>query len=261
MRVRRKTRNARKTRNRKTYRTRKRGGTKDAETKSATTLQSLHRKKTATIKTQKLREEAESCPICLERIYDNSERIQLQCKHSLHADCMESLKSASINKCPQCRATVPELNNDTKIREYIEKLLENNGYLNGIYSVPNFIIPNETQFIEIIFNKYISINNQYDEIQIQRYIDMALLNIRSSMNLINERLLTIKRTLYTQKGELKKRAPGEATLQGLLPAYNVVKNLLGNLLNIQIVLTPSPEQILANATTIFIDKGYIDTPE
>ena len=81
------------------------------------------RRKKALRQTRKRREEAETCPICLKRIYDNSERLQLQCGHPFHKECVEDMKEAHIEQCPMCRAHVPELESSLfkEIKDEIKK--------------------------------------------------------------------------------------------------------------------------------------------
>ena len=46
------------------------------------------------------------CTICLNKIEDDEEIIQLECGHFFHINCIEKWLKKCSNKCPNCRVEV-----------------------------------------------------------------------------------------------------------------------------------------------------------
>lgn len=213
------------------------------KTKAVTKIQTLQRKKRATRKTQTKREAAETCPVCLERIYNNPERLELQCNHALHNNCAEQLKTTGHTRCPECRRHAPELVDYAKYKNYIEYIIEET----AIYNIVNtefafFAIPNKEEFIEFLLVYYLTKNQDYDENEIEHHIVQYIHNIHTLIAFANSKILqsleTIQRTIYTQsgKGPLKKGNLGVDTISGILIVYKTVIEIMRPLSEVNITL-------------------------
>lgn len=163
-------------------------------------IQSQQRKKTATRKATKSQQQKKTasdkniCPICLDEMdVGDAERplLQLQCKHSLHKDCVEELKTRGHRKCPLCRETVPELKDKDWLMNTIKNALENNTALDAIMNIPGFDFPNKTQLTLSIFNFSVSDENLHhlnDELRM-RYVKNFINRVLDSIGYTMDNLI------------------------------------------------------------------------